>query len=919
MPIRFRCCPKVFGLILCVSFAAAECSAATSATQAVNLVANGDFSSVSGNTVEFWQTSGNPRDVEQKLTVEKDANGRPYAKLVCTRCEPKTGYSHAMLCQVAQVKLIKGTIYEFTCRMKAEGLASKTVGVAISDTKDWSSTGFHTQLTVGRNWKEYRAVFTASHDVSASSRLQIWYTEPGDLCVADVRLAQCAVKDIEYRDVVPDAGGTNLVPNPSFELGGEGWSSLGQGTGWGDLARLHGRIVTEDGAGGALHGKSFLRVELGDDKTPVLYFDYLEPVVRREIRPLAASRGWIRVEKGATYTLSCAMRSSVEGARATLGVRTRSPADPYGRDQKQAVTLRRQWKTHTYTFRPQADYLFVYAGPDLAQEVRVDVDIDAVQLEKGDKASPFEPRKTLEVAIEPSVAGALFTEDQPVQVTLRALNTAPQAAGITIRVTDFWDREVLSRELEPVPPGQSREVPLPVPGGRGSYLVVAWDQTGKRPLAQLRYAVVPRPAVKDGVCGINHAFAPSFLVQQAAKAGVTWYRDWSLKWQHIEPGRGQFRWEIGDAQINRVLDEGVNLMALLPPFPSSNWASEAPEAMPATGYPGVRLRQAWAPRDPSMLAAFVQQAAARYKGRVDVLEFLNEPIYTNYALPGRDDQYQKKYGARRYSYGDYVDLLKTAAAAMKKGNPACRVIGGIGGDPREGTREIIEAGILNHLDVLNLHIYPNQRLPETFAGEMESLLKLMDANGGRKPIWITEFSYYGADNLPRRPFFPIGSDWAEERLLESERQCADLTIRFFLVMLSHGVEKVFIHSGASGKVNDPSFECCLFDYGGAPRKIVPALATLNALLGPRPQFVGWKRIGQAGRCHAFETATGAVLALWSDDEDCQEKMALPAQQYVDLMGAVVKLGRGQQVVLTSSPIYIVADKGRAKELLGACR
>ena len=77
---------------------------------------------------------------------------------------------------------------------------------------------------------------------------------------------------------------------------------------------------------GGSRGKAFLRIPVGGDQTPTLYFDYYEPIVRREGRPLAASRGWIRVEKGAAYTLSCDMRASVDGTPALLGVQSEDPA-----------------------------------------------------------------------------------------------------------------------------------------------------------------------------------------------------------------------------------------------------------------------------------------------------------------------------------------------------------------------------------------------------------------------------------------------------------------------------------------------------------------------------------------------------------------------------------------------------------------
>ena len=74
----------------------------------VNLVANGDFSRAAGGKPEKWATAGSPVNVTQTLSVEKDADGKPFARLVCTRCERQGGDSHAMLAQNGQVNLIQG-------------------------------------------------------------------------------------------------------------------------------------------------------------------------------------------------------------------------------------------------------------------------------------------------------------------------------------------------------------------------------------------------------------------------------------------------------------------------------------------------------------------------------------------------------------------------------------------------------------------------------------------------------------------------------------------------------------------------------------------------------------------------------------------------------------------------------------------
>jgi hypothetical protein len=200
---------------------------------------------------------------------------------------------------------------------------------------------------------------------------------------------------------------------------------------------------------------------------------------------------------------------------------------------------------------------------------------------------------------------------------------------------------------------------------------------------------------------------------------------------------------------------------------------------------------------------------------------------------------------------------------------------------------------------------------------MDALLALMDAKGKRKPIWMTEFSYYAADDLPRRPFFPRRDDWAEERLLESEKQCAEYTVRFFAVMMSRGVEKIFLHSGGSSRVNRPNYECALFAEGGAPRKLFPALAVFTRLMGAQPRFAGERRLGEAGYAMAFETGTQCVLVLWMGDPDARGSARLPPSDgaaWTDLMGRPVASTPAR---LSTAPVYLTGPAGKGKEWLAS--
>ncbi len=565
--------------------------------------------------------------------------------------------------------------------------------------------------------------------------------------------------------------------------------------------------------------------------------------------------------------------------------------------------------------------MFVFAGPDLVEEQRVDVDLDAVQLEKGAQATSFQPRTELEFAVEPSQPAGIFIAGEPNVLTLRLCNQAakPAAVAVEFLATDYAGEPAsLPLVSVDVPPTVSmkRDVPLPA-DWQGYYRIRATAKVGaKTDTGEVRIAIVPPPAA-DSVCGINHAFVTAGQIRLARKAGVTWFRDWSLKWQHIEPSKGEFRWERGDVQIDRVLREGMRVLPLLPPFPSAGWNSDAPASLAAGGsYPANRLRASFAPEQPNELAEFVGKAVRRYKDRIHCWEFLNEPIYTSYALASDE---QGQLGGKRYTPADYVALLEVAAQGMREADPTCQVMGGIAGSPQTLTREVIEAGCLKHVDIFNLHIYPGQRAPESYAREMDELLAMMDAQGGRRPIWMTEFSYYGADNLPRQPFVPRANDWAEERLLDSERQCADYTVRFFLVMLSHGVEKVFLHSGASGQVNDPNHECALFDYGSVPRKLYAALAVLTKLLGARPVSVGESQLGELGHAAAFETGEQSVVALWSESEATGPRVVIPARERVIVVDVVGRTIAGDSLDLSGSPAYLLGPPGKARELLTALK
>jgi hypothetical protein len=881
-----------------IALAVGACALAMIAQQDANLVRNGNFAQVDAGRPAYWEAAGDPQRVTQTLTVVNDG-GRACAKLTCSRIEGEGGAVHAMLAQVGVVRLNAGSLYEFSCRARQEGIQGRSVSVAISDTSVWANCGLERSLAVEPTWKQFRYTFRASRTVNRTSRLQFWFLETGTLYLTDVRIVESPAQAAEFTDVVPPPAGPNLVPNGSFALDGAGWSSTGIITGWGDLARLHGTVMRDRDPS----HPHFLRIPMGAGRTPVLGFDYYVPVMRAQTRALAANRRWIRVEPGASYTLAADMRSSEDRTPAVLAYTSLDPGGSRWSTRRgdHAVTLSREWRRYTFTFQPPSRYVFIMVGPDLREDRRVDVDVDNIALTRGEGGTPYTAFAPLEVAVEPTATGGAFVAGRPAHVAVRASNSTsvPHKVVVRLSAADYFGKPMSMKPTTvSLPPNGCSVQTVTLPADwRGWYAIHADGRSDDgMPVAvltpEVRVSIVPEPGTDSTVLGLNHAFPDPYLIPLARMAGISQYRDWSLKWEHIEPKPGEWHWEVADAQINRVIAAGAQVMALLPPFPSAEWSSTAPPELRTQGYPGERIRQAWAPSDPAQLADFARRAVERYRDRIGVWEFLNEPIYTDYSLP-----------RSHYKPADYVRLLRPVAEAIRRGDPRARVMGGAGAGTAGVTQDMIEEGLLDTIDILNIHIYPGARAPEGYIAGMDQLLREMDRRGKRKPIWVTEFSYYAADNLPRKPFLPDGDDWAENRLLESESECAEFTVRFCAIMLARGCERIFIHSGSSGSVNMPSFECCLFDYGGTPRKVASALAVLAHMLGSNPTAIAANAGADGVHRSVFRTATGAVAVVWSPT--ARKPLRVPAgARASNLMGTPIK---GPSLILSGAPVYIVGS------------
>jgi hypothetical protein len=857
----------------------------------MDVIRNGDFElDTNGDGMaDAWQFSGD-KGVIVNWACDAGFTGQFSQKLQCTQFTSTSSASHAMLCQLNTLRLEKGQWYKISFAAKEQGLPGGGVQVAISDTQAWQNCGLNESFRARLAWRKFEFLFRATATISDHVRLQFWYTSTGTFWLDDVQLEPSAPVPQKYTEVLPSAPGINLLRNSSFECGTSGWGSIADMPGWaGSLNTLVGSV---DRTTGKFHGSSF-KIALTPETIPVFYFDYFA-LCRAPVKtPLLANQGWIMVEPGTAYTFSAYLKAEPANLVGVLSIRQASR----GSLRKQ-VALSSSWERYSFTFRPQSSQAFVALGPDLeaSKQEAGTMWIDAVQLEKGELATDYQPRALVEVGVESAQMGNLFPDRGEPQMTASIFNAGRVRQSIHLRLatTDF-DEVTVNRNDVSIQVGPSEYATVPLRPGvaqKGFYRLRVESPEAEVALTRpVRFAIITPYPHSDSLFGMNHAYPWPHLLDLSKQIGLRWFRDWSLKWHDVEPQQGQFEFAEPDRQIDRVLERELKVIGLLP-FPSANWSSSAGDDLkPIQANRGNRERAAYMPRDLNEFAAYVRQTVQHYRGRIGVWEILNEPIYTDYSLP-------HTYG---YQVADYVRLLKVAYQAVKEVDSGALVIGGIAGGPTTYTQEFIDAGGLRWVDALNLHIYPGLTAPEAYEEPLRQLQAKMQATRVVRPIWFTEGAYYADDDKPFEPY----RSWLKP--LDSEAEAAAWQVKFNTLLLSYGVERIIYHSGTIGRLNDEDLAGIFFEWAGMPRKMLATQSALANLLVPPIRPLGRLASPQGTAAYGFESQGRTVIVAWTPEEAKPVTISVAGKGWkaADLQGNQLNT---ESVIVTERPVYFVTER-----------
>lgn len=485
-----------------------------------------------------WTYWSGTDDAKADVTFGREqlAPGRFAQRVTATRFEG----GHVMIGQIGTVAVKAGEWYEIKFRARGEQLGG--LNVALHDTNGWKHCGLWRNLSLSKRWRDYAYKFQADHDCHETSRLQFWYTTTGTLWLSDVSLISAMPPPPS--NIVAEQGGKNLLPNGGFEIGG-GWGTVGA---WTDLWNT---------VPGGVSGNC-ARVQWEPDKPQWRYaYDYFDMVNRPIERGCLQVIGYMPLQVGETYMLSAWMKADREGAPATIGFR--GP----GANAAQAVKLTTEWQRFSVPCKATGEKTLVEVGPDFRAKDEAafggcQVWIDNAQLERGAEATEFAPR-ALDVHLYRPIFIALDDLDKGASSIEVMVHAADAPVALRLAVKDFSDEVIGTQKVScPVKDGVGRvEVRVPFPGPGFYRLNLEASQGAVSTTGSARVTVLPPvPETDDTAFGINHAYPWDVMLQQAQHLGIKWVRDWSLKWEHVEPEKGTWTWDQRDFQINRPVQPG---------------------------------------------------------------------------------------------------------------------------------------------------------------------------------------------------------------------------------------------------------------------------------------------------------------------------------------------------------------------------
>lgn len=207
-------------------------------------------------------------------------------------------------------------------------------------------------------------------------------------------------------------------------------------------------------------------------------------------------------------------------------------------------------------------------------------------------------------------------------------------------------------------------------------------------------------------------------LQLMKQAGISIFRT-DFDWGRVEKEKGKFDYSMWDSLVAKAKSADVEILTILPG--------------------GVPKYARPFPYHLDEMAVACSKFLEHFKGKIKYWEMVNEPNHLSF------------WGGLEPNAQEYRALIKKVYPALKKANPDAVILyGGLAGTPTTYMNETFKDGGANCFDVMNIHTYSWNALPEvSLISRIQDTRRVMKRYGiGDKPIWITEMGNASAKPNP---------------------------------------------------------------------------------------------------------------------------------------------------------------------------
>ena len=744
---------------------------------------------------------------------------------------------------------------------------------------------------------------------------------------------------VQENMLLPDFSHKNLIDNPSFERGWEGWNSpyiRSDGILW---VRTEGyRKPFELDEQIVYEGRRSLRINTQKGTN----WAYSNP----NIGPLK-----VVLEPG-SYTLSFYARG-LDGKKQEI---VASIPDFHKTEKsyyrKWGFTVdSSQWKRYEFTFKVKPGSPLHYIGfhAKFPKGTSGTVWLDAVQLEKGQKATAYEAPPA-EGHLITSAPDNFFSVDDKIDGRLRITTARPEMSGtVRVRVKNFFDETVLDiRKPFRTSLNRTAEITLPLDDipGRGLFIVQAdyLLNDGSRAYDIRRYAKIEYQT--DPARKIRKFFGVEY-----SDPSKSWkFLDMLERWRKLGVGakhhvstRRKDIWDVYPKYgITTYIGTMLAYMRGTPGDPRIKHffildAAERPRSVTDINDPRILIRDYHLDSGGKLTPEYL--AKLKLAAKTMAQHYPHVPLWT---LGGEltckmPNDWWGKNNTDQDVAKKIALLLKAVTEGVREGNPKAKVYqddpanmspkGGIA----ETDRVLGECNKLGvKFDIIAIHPYRfSPENPDTDADAAE-FLKVLDKHGyGKTPVFWPEGMHWGPFDIPQ--WGTKSSSWhgppvtwngtISYDLGWTEKKSAAWYARAWLVALKYS-DRVF--GATSGQANSncymdmmltpyaaqlvPNTLCCLFD-GMKFRKDIRFAPYIRAYVfedaQQRPLVAVW--------CHKEEVDAGSV-----DPSVAEADFGDSLEAVIDLMNSPRAFKPGKiRFPVTPFPLFFRGKPGTLKKMIDA--